>query len=326
MSDLQTGGVTRLEFGAHLPLIDFEGVEWSFADLATFARTAVELEYSYLCANDHLIFRRPWLDGPTALAAVIEASGDATLATTVAIPVVRGPVQTAKTLGALDILSGGRLMIGVGPGSTARDYEIVGLDFEERWKRLEEAIRSLRSFLRDDTGSFQGTFYSTDEVFLEPKPAQSPGPPIWVGSWGSEAGMRRVARLGDGWLASGYNTTPQRFEAGRRYLAEQLEARGKTSIDFPNGLATMWTYVTEDRSEEERIIRDVLSPLIRRPVETVRELFLPIGSAEDCAERLAAFAAAGVERMFFWPLADPLRQLELFRERVAPLVRAAVSV
>lgn len=313
------------EFGAHLPLIDFEGVGWSLDELTAFARTAVELDYSYLCANDHFIFARPWLDGPTALAAVIEASGEATLATTVAIPVVRGPVQTAKTLAAVDLLSGGRLMIGVGPGSSTRDYEIVGVDFEERWKRLEEAIRSLRSFLRDDAGGFQGAFYSTDEVSLEPRPAQTPGPPIWVGSWGSEAGMRRVARLGDGWLASGYNTTPERFAAGRRYLADQLEVRGKRAADFPNGLATLWMYVTEDRNEEDRIIADVLSPLIRRPVETVRELFLPIGSAEDCAAKLAAFASAGVERMFVWPLAHPLRQLELFQERVAPLVRAAVA-
>ena len=89
-----------------------------------------------LCANDHLLFGRPWLYGPTALAAVLEASGAMTLATTVSIPVVRGPILTAKTLGAINLLSGGRLVVGVGPGSSERDYMAVGVPFQERWKRL----------------------------------------------------------------------------------------------------------------------------------------------------------------------------------------------
>jgi alkanesulfonate monooxygenase SsuD/methylene tetrahydromethanopterin reductase-like flavin-dependent oxidoreductase (luciferase family) len=315
---------SRPEFGVHLPLIDFEGVGWSNADLVTFARTADQLGYTFICANDHLVYDRPWLDCTTALASVIEASGQTTLATTVVLPVVRGPVQTAKTLAAIDVLSGGRLVIGVGPGSSARDYAVVGLDFEDRWKRLEEAIRSLRALLRTDTEAFSGAFYSSEGTVLEPHPVQVPGPPIWVGSWGSEAGMRRVARLGDGWLASGYNTTPGRFEEGRAYLAEQLEARGKSPDEFPNAIATVWTYVTEDRREAERILRDVLSPMLRRPVEALRELSLPIGPAETCVERLAAFAQAGVQRMFLWPLAHPLRQLEVFQDRVAPLVRRSM--
>jgi alkanesulfonate monooxygenase SsuD/methylene tetrahydromethanopterin reductase-like flavin-dependent oxidoreductase (luciferase family) len=62
--------------------------------------------------------------------------------------------------------------------------------------------------------------------------------------------------------------------------------------------------------------------MLRRPVDALRELALPIGSAEQCAERIAAYAEAGAQRIFVWPLADDLRQLELFRERVTPLVGA----
>ena len=101
----------------------------------------------FLCANDHLVFSQPWLDGPTALAAVVDASGTMTLATTVSNPVVRGPALTAKTLGAIDILSGGRLVVGVGPGSSERDYIAAGLPFEERWKRFNEVIEALRGTL-----------------------------------------------------------------------------------------------------------------------------------------------------------------------------------
>jgi len=136
-----------------------------------------------------------------------------TLATTVALPVVRGPVALAKNLAAIDLLSGGRLVVGVGPGSSARDYAAVGVPFEERWKRLDEAVQALRVLWGGEGPPYRGEFYSTEGVSLEPHPAQRSGPPIWIGSWGSEAGLRRVARLGDGWLASAYNTTLEAFVA-----------------------------------------------------------------------------------------------------------------
>lgn len=88
-------------------------------------------------ANDHLVFQTPWLDGPTALASIIERSGKMTLATTVSLAVLRGPVSLAKTLAALDLLSGGRLIAALGPGSSRHDYEAVGIPFDERWKRFE---------------------------------------------------------------------------------------------------------------------------------------------------------------------------------------------
>jgi alkanesulfonate monooxygenase SsuD/methylene tetrahydromethanopterin reductase-like flavin-dependent oxidoreductase (luciferase family) len=310
-----------MDYGAHLPLIEFEGGGRTLADLRTYARRAAALDFRYLCANDHLLFARPWLDGPTALAATIEASADMTLATTVCLPVIRGPVQSAKTLAAIDRLSGGRLVAGVGPGSSARDYAAIGVPFEQRWRRFDEAICALRSLLSEHAASFSGTFYSTEGIRLEPVPSSPGGPPIWVACWGSPAGLRRVARLGDGWLASGYNTTPARFATCRARLDEELEAAGRHGR-FPNGLATMWLYVSETRRHTDRMLAEVLAPMLGRPIEEVRDLALPIGSAEQCAERIRAYRDAGAERIFVWPLADELDQLERFREDVVPLVES----
>ena len=310
-----------MEYGAHLPLIELDAGAFSLGRLRTYADTAAGLGYSFLCANDHLLFARPWLDGPTALAAVVDQAEGMTLATTVCLPVIRGPVQTAKTLAALDVLSGGRLVVGVAAGSSARDYEAVGIPFEERWQRFEETTQALHALLHVDRPPVDGMFYSTREVELAPRPVQRPGPPIWVGSWGSHPGLRRVARIADGWLASGYNTTPDAFRDARSYLETQLPSAGKPADGFPNGLATVWLYVTEDRAAADRLLADVLSPMLNRPVEALRSLHLPIGPAELCAERLTAFSEAGVQRVFVWPLTDELRQLELFRERVVPLVR-----
>src|SRR3984885_9865704 len=114
-----------VEFGAHLPLMDFGGHPFTLDHLLRYARTAEHLGFDMLCANDHLVFAVPWLDGPTALAAVIEASGQMTLATTVALVAVRGPVPVAKALAAIDRLSGGRLLVAAGPGSSPAGYPRV---------------------------------------------------------------------------------------------------------------------------------------------------------------------------------------------------------
>jgi probable F420-dependent oxidoreductase len=309
----------EVEHGAHLPLTGL-GTGRSLAALKDYARAAAALGFRYLCANDHLLFSRPWLDGPTALAAVIDESEGMRLATTVSLPVLRGPVPLAKTLAALDVLSGGRLVVGVGPGSSAADYAAAGLRFEERWRRFDEAVRALRALLHGDPDGFEGEFYATRGVVLQPRPPQRPGPPLWVASWGSPAGLRRVARLGDGWLASAYNTTPDRLREALDRLAGALRRAGRPPGSFPTAVATTWLHVTEDRAAAERTLTEVLAPMLNRPVEALRCGPLPIGPAELCAERLAGLVAAGARRIFVWPLGDEVRQLELFRERVVPLL------
>lgn len=310
----------ELEYGAHLPLTD-PAASRPLPALKAYVRAAAALGFRYLCANDHLVFSRPWLDGPTALAAVIDESDDMRLAMTASLPVLRGPMQLAKTLLAIDVLSGGRLVVGVAPGSSAADYAAAGLGFQERWPRFDEAVQVLRALLHGDAKGFEGEFYSARGVVLEPRSVQQPGPPIWVASWGSPAGLRRVARLGDGWLASAYNTTPDRLAESLDRLSDTLGLFGRPRESFPNALATTWLYVTEDTASAERMLADVLAPMLNRSEEALRSLPLPIGSAEVCAERLSAFVRAGARRIFVWPLGDAARQLELFRERVVPLVQ-----
>src|SRR5215471_9035551 len=253
-----------MEFGAHLPLMDFGGHPFTLDYLLRYARTAEQLGFDMLCANDHLVFAIPWLDGPTALAATIEASGQMTLATTVALVAVRGPVPVAKALATIDRLSGGRLLVAAGPGSSPGDYHSVGIDFGQRWARLDEAVRTLRVLWGTDPEPFAGRFYSTAGIDLRPRPAQAGGPPIWIGSWGSDAGLRRVARLGDGWLASAYNTMPDQFAAGLAKLRDQLRIFRKDPAQFPNALATMFMYITEDNSEAEQVLSETLATFLHR--------------------------------------------------------------
>src|SRR6476660_400617 len=108
-----------MDFGAHLPLMDFGGHPYTLDHLVAYTKAATQLGFAALSVNDHMVFSVPWLDGPVALAAVLEHTGTMTLATTVSLVVVRGPVAVAKTMGAIDRLSGGRVVVAVGPGSSA---------------------------------------------------------------------------------------------------------------------------------------------------------------------------------------------------------------
>jgi alkanesulfonate monooxygenase SsuD/methylene tetrahydromethanopterin reductase-like flavin-dependent oxidoreductase (luciferase family) len=276
--------------------------------------------FAAVSVNDHLVFQTAWLDGLTALASVIECSDGLTLATTVSLPVLRGPVPLAKGLAAIDVLSEGRLVAAVGPGSSKRDYDAVGVSFEERWKRFDEAIAVLRALLSGEPLPEAGRYYGVaGDLQLAPAPRRPGGVPLWVASWGSRAGLARVARRGDGWLASAYNTTPERFSSARGALARALEERGRDAAGFPSALATMWTWVSDDRAESDRVLGDFLAPLLNRDSEELRGQVC-IGPVEHCAELLSRYAEAGCERVYLWPLGEERRQLELVANKVAPML------
>jgi alkanesulfonate monooxygenase SsuD/methylene tetrahydromethanopterin reductase-like flavin-dependent oxidoreductase (luciferase family) len=314
-------GVRALKVGVHLPLMEFGDEGQSRSRVMEAVDAARDCGLAAISSNDHFVFSTPWLDGLTALAAAIERSGEMTLATTISLAGLRGPVPLAKALAALDILSEGRVIAGVGPGSSDGDFEALGIAPEERWKRFDESVAILRALLRDEPPP-EPTYFALPEYGLEPRPLQEGGIPLWIGSWGSDAGLGRVARLADGWLASAYNTSPERFAAARESLATKLRARNRDAKGFPNALVTMWTWITEERADADRAMRDLLAPLLRRDPDELRP-HVCVGSAEHCAELLSRYAQAGCQWVQLWPLGDERRQIELFAETVRPAIEAS---
>jgi alkanesulfonate monooxygenase SsuD/methylene tetrahydromethanopterin reductase-like flavin-dependent oxidoreductase (luciferase family) len=314
------GNGRPMDLGVHLPLMQFGSDELSFTRIAETVDAAREYGFAAVSANDHFVFRTPWLDGPTALASVIERTGAMSVATTVSLAVLRGPVPLAKALTALDILSEGRLVAAVGPGSSKRDYDALGVPFDERWKRFDEAVAVLRKLLMGESDPAPAGYYrAPSDLQLVPPPRREGGIPLWIGSWGSKVGIRRVARAGDGWLASAYNTTPDKFSETRGRLARELASCGRQAAEFPNGLATMWTWVTEDRAETDRVLDQILAPLLSRDRDELREQ-LCVGSAEHCAALLSRYADAGCQRVYVWPLGDEPRQIEVLASEVVPRI------
>ena len=233
--------------------------------------------------------------------------------TSVTLPSLRGPMPVASALAALSCLSAGKVIAGVGSGSSAVDYSLTRQPFNERWSRFEAAVVRLRELLAAGR--------PTDPKDPVPPPAAVAVArstiPVWLASWGSPAGLRRVARLGDGWLASAYNQTPESFRLAKERLTELCRDRGRPAL--PHAVATMWLWITESASDAERVLA-ALARVLRRDREELRPRVC-VGSAEHCAELLTRYAAVGCQRIHFWPVAEEPRQLSLLADRVLPLVK-----
>ena len=285
-----------MRFGAHLPIAGFAGERPAPATLIDCAEAAEALGYTTLCANDHILFAIPWIDGLVALGVAAARTKSIRLMTTASLLVVRGSAQLGSAIVALNHLSGGRLAVGLTPGSTLADYEAVGIPFEERWSRFDAEMSALRTYL----------------VRVAPSGVI---PPLWVASWGSEAGLRRVARHGEGWLASAYHATAEHFTKCMSYLTTQLERFGKEPDAFPNAVATMYLHLTDDPAETTSVLQMLVSP--RQAPSDLRDRSL-VGPLDDCIQKLRRLQTAGAQEVFVWPIRNEVRQLERFADEVFP--------
>jgi probable F420-dependent oxidoreductase len=144
----------------------------------------------------------------------------------------RHPVAMAKMLATIDVLSAGRLIVGVGVGWWRQELEILGVDFARRGRAADEALRVFKSMWTEREPRFAGKFYRITGAGAEPKPLQKPHPPIWVGGV-SPAALRRVIALGDGWHAMS-SKSPSELSASVAALKRLAEAAGRawSTIDI----------------------------------------------------------------------------------------------
>jgi probable F420-dependent oxidoreductase len=179
------------------------------------AQAIERIGYDHIDIFDHVVMGHPMEGRPpgpyNAAMPIIEAlmglsylaavTSRVTLGTEVLVLPQREPTLVAKQISTLDTLSGGRVRLGIGVGWQESEYEAMGEDFHTRGARMDEAIQLLRTYWGQARVDFSGKAYRAVAMAMEPKPPQGRALPIWVGG-NSEAALRRVGRLGDGWLAS----------------------------------------------------------------------------------------------------------------------------
>ena len=166
------------------------------------------------------------LEALTVLSFVAGATKRVRLGTSVLVLPFRNPVLNAKMITTLDVLSGGRVIFGVGVGWMREEFEGVGASYRDRGALTDEHIEMFKALCTEDVAEYQGNHFHISDMTFFPKPVQRPYPPIWVGGNTGRA-LRRAARLGDGW--HGTRATPEEVAEKREVLRRLCEENGRSS-------------------------------------------------------------------------------------------------
>ena len=233
-----------------------------------------------------------WLDPLTTLAMVTASTDRVRLGTSVLVLPYRNPVNLAAEAAALDVLSDGRFVLGVGAGWMKEEFRALGIDPAERGPRTDEHIEVLRTLWTEDPASFAGSFTSFEGIVLATTPRTEGGPPIWIGG-NTDVALRRALRLGDGW--HGFEVYPQDMPE----LGERLARLGEEVGRDPGELVLS-------------VVRGLIPPG-REEESFIPERRMLGGSAEAVVDELGMYAEHGVE--------DVVIQVSL----LAPLVPEALE-
>jgi alkanesulfonate monooxygenase len=290
--------------------------------LIRYAVRAEELGFESLWAWDHVILgvdpSFPILDALGTLTAIAARTNRIRLGTGVLVLPLRNPIVVAKTLGTLDVISRGRLILGVAAGWYAREFDAVGVPFRQRGRLFERNLDLLCRLWTGDRVTARVDEFNLREAVMRPRPLQTPRPPILIGGY-VDAVLRRAATRGDGWLT--YFYTPEGFRRGWERVLSHARSAGRdpASLTATNQLAI---YVGRSRTETE-------SPM-RRWLETEWDVaawsestidHAVNGSVDECVRELRRHLEAGVHRIILIPYRYQQDQVELIAAEILPRLR-----
>ncbi|MFJ9414656.1 TIGR03619 family F420-dependent LLM class oxidoreductase [Streptomyces sp. NPDC101227] len=306
----------RLAYGMQLPVQSQSTLyaeSWEAAagpaDLVEIARVADRHGFAYIACCEHIAIPRrlagamgtTWYDPVATLAHLAAVTERVRLLSHVAVVGLKHPLVSAKQYATLDHLSGGRLILGVGAGHVAEEFEALGVEFSRRGAVLDETVDALKAALGPaEFPEFKGTRFAFSGLGQAPRPAQTPRPPIWVGG-SSPAAVRRAAVRGDGWLPQG-----DRRDQLPGQIARLLALREAAGVTEPIAIGTIVEplYVGEPGWE---VGRRTLSGAPERIAESLRE-YRAMGVAQiqvrfrsrsrsELTDQMAAFATEVATRL-----------------------------
>jgi F420-dependent oxidoreductase-like protein len=280
-------------FGYHLPSFTFPGVpdEQLFEHVAGLAVRAEAAGFDLVTVMDHFYQiggvgpeDAPMLEAYSALAAIAARTSRVRVGAMVTGVTYRNPALLAKTVTTLDVISGGRAILGLGAAWNEAEHRGYGFDFPrigERMDRLDEALTVCRLMFTEERPSFEGRFYRIDAALNRPRPIQPGGPQILVGGGGEQRTLRLVARHADyaHWFPLGMEVLRHKSELLARYCDEI----GRDPATITRTMAAPVTLVADDREAEARLAG---IPLERRRA-------LVAATPARAAEILAEYVEAG---------------------------------
>jgi probable F420-dependent oxidoreductase len=293
-----------------------EPTDWS--SLFEITRAADDAGIDRLILSDHVVFgenleaygdpakggsaggRQPtgpdglWLEPLTTIAYLSALTSRVRFGSNILIAALRRPVVLAKEVATIDVLSGGRLDLGVGVGWQREEYEAAGLSYEGRGRLLDRTLEVCQILWREQTATYSSDELSFENIHLMPKPLQSGGVPIWVSGTVNPRAMDRLARFGSGWIPWGDDA--KEIDRGVARMSQAMNDRGRDPSDLrvAGGLRLV---TREDRSLDLRQSMEEVPRLREIGVTDFRiyPRFPSDGKTEFLAEIVESFRSAAAE-------------------------------
>jgi alkanesulfonate monooxygenase len=313
----RTFGIAVRNFTAYPEMPDIR-------ELVEYGVQMEQLGFDSLWAWDHVLLgvepNFPIIEALTLLTAIAARTKKIKLGTGVLVLPLRNPVLLAKQLSSMDQLSGGRLIMGLASGWYKREFDAVGVPFEQRGKIMDENLEIVTKFWTEPMVKGQYTYHKIPAGVMYPKPVQKPRPPILIGGYVDRV-LKRAAVSGDGWLTYFYR--PESFakswakirdfakEGGKNpdqlLNASQLpirvgKSRAAVESEMMEWLGKEWDYAAWSESTKDSVI---------------------LGTVDECVEQLRAHLAVGVQKLIFVPYRYEMQQIEIIAREIIPRLKTS---
>jgi probable F420-dependent oxidoreductase len=250
---------------------------------------------------EQVIGTAPVLESVTTLTYAAAVTKRLRLGIAVLLIAQRNPIDLAKALSSLDVLSNGRLIVGAGLGANTQNYPAYGLSSEGGVTRFRENLEIMKRLWTEDKVTLDGRFSHLESIPMQPKPVQRPHPPIWIGGH-AEAALRRAAELGDGYIGAG--STP---------MDVFLEDIKQLPADFPKA-KRLYLALGDNLSR----LREWFGAFYHKP--EMADQVAVWGSPQQIADQIIRLRDAGVNFILLNPVFDEEDQMERLCQQVLPRV------
>lgn len=317
----------------HRDTPQYETLEWDKTKQGI--QRAEELGFDAVWAPDHFMLGKNAAEFEcwTLLSTIAGMTEDVNIGSLVLCNDYRNPALVAKMAATLDVLSGGRLELGLGAGWFETEYDAYGFTYHddfERLLRLDEAIRLIRAMWADDGSEtdFSGEYYELNGAPCRPSPVQDQGPPILVGGTGEQVTLKLVAKHADIWNTDITAGSASALERKIGVIEDHCTTVGRD----PDEITYSWdghVICTRDSEKRDRLL-DLLTPIhfesdYREDIEITAEnaeSYFIIGTPEECIEQLETRIDLGVTKFQCWFVDFPsLDGMELFADEVMPALQ-----
>jgi len=267
--------------------------------------------------TDRIVSTKLNLEPIVALSFIAAKTKKMLIGTSVLALPLRNPTILAKEIATLDYLSDGRVLPAIGLGTEQHnEYEACGVSREDRATRTDEMLFIMRKLWSTQEFDFKGSHFTLNKVTIQPKPVRPELPPLWIGGR-SKAALRRVAKLGDGWMAS--QVTPEEIALGKKLIEETGKLIGR-SVDADHYGVILNFALAETSKAAKELAQPYLTPDKQRQDINSKDISA-IGTVDEVIGLINRFITAGATKFVMRPTCPPdkmFEQLSLLTHHIIP--------